>query len=298
MHFFPKVLHNIKWMVNPPTVGTSCAFTRMILFLDGILTILLYLSMITLLWVVKSIPNMHSIPPKVETNNSTFPFQFSNWRGMFIACNVIGWGTPSTKCTSMGALSSSNWTSILLAFSRVMKLWEVHVSKGHNTSFGYVLNKATTFLKMKVLKHMSDLMHEFGICLHILVQIIICRVHEVTKFAPRNVVKILWNEFQLKAFLEEFPCVAMGFPFLLPHCPPPCWNIAFSVGLGKFHGWMLPNFGGMNVVFHFRKPNIHNLLILDPIKIPRFCGLESYTFRWSSFEGLNQLSEIGPIHLK
>ncbi len=27
----------------------------------------------------------------------------------------MGWGTPSTKCTSMGALSSSKWSSILSA---------------------------------------------------------------------------------------------------------------------------------------------------------------------------------------
>jgi hypothetical protein len=32
--------------------------------------------MSTLLWVMNSIPKMHSIPPKVETNKSTFLFQF------------------------------------------------------------------------------------------------------------------------------------------------------------------------------------------------------------------------------
>jgi hypothetical protein len=36
--------------------------------------------------------------------------------------------------------------------------------------------------------------------------------------------------------------------------------------------------------------------LTDPIKIPRLSGLESYTFRGSSFKGFNQLSEIGPIH--
>jgi hypothetical protein len=46
----------------------------------------------------------------------------------------VGWGTPSTKCTSMGALSSSNWSSILSTLSRVMKLWQARVSKSHNTS--------------------------------------------------------------------------------------------------------------------------------------------------------------------
>jgi hypothetical protein len=33
----------------------------------------------------------------------------------------------------MGALSSSNWSSILSTFSRVMKLWKAHVFKRHNT---------------------------------------------------------------------------------------------------------------------------------------------------------------------
>jgi hypothetical protein len=47
---------------------------------------------------------------------------------------------------------------------------------------------------------------------------------------------ILWNEFQLNAFLEEFPCVAMGLPFLLIHCPPPCGSITLQIGLGKLHG--------------------------------------------------------------
>jgi hypothetical protein len=71
----------------------------------------------------------------------------------------------------------------------------------------------------------------------------------------------------------------MGLPFLLPHCPPPCGNIALQIGLGKFHGRVLPNFGGMKVVLHFRKPNIHNLPILDLVKIPRLNELEFYTFR-------------------
>ncbi len=108
MHSFSKVFPNIKWMVDPPTLGTSCAFTRTTPFLDGIITSLLCLSMNTLLWVMNSIPKMQSIPPKAETNKSTFPLQFPNWRGTSLVCNVVGCGTPSTKCTSMGALNSSN----------------------------------------------------------------------------------------------------------------------------------------------------------------------------------------------
>ncbi len=68
--------------------------------------------------------------------------------------------------------------------------------------------------------------------------------------------------------------------------------------MGKFHGQMSFDLIGIKVVFHFRKLNIYNLLILDPIKIPKFSKLESHTFQWSSFEGHNQLSEIGPIHFE
>ncbi len=50
------------------------------------------------------IPKMHSIPPKVETNKSTFPLQFPNWKGMFLACNVVGWGTPIYKMHLNGYL--------------------------------------------------------------------------------------------------------------------------------------------------------------------------------------------------
>ncbi len=129
MHSFSNVLPNIKWMVDPPTLGTSCAFTRITPFLDGILTSLLCLSMNTLLWVMNSIPKMQSIPLKVETNKSTFPLQLGNF-----VCHVVGWGTPSAKCTSMGTLSSSNQSSILSAPFWVMKLWEALVSKRHNMS--------------------------------------------------------------------------------------------------------------------------------------------------------------------
>jgi len=88
--------------------GTSCAFTHTVPLLDGILTSLLCPSMSTLFRMMKSIPKTQSIPPKVETSKSTFPLQFPNWRGTSFACDIVGWGTPSAKCTSMGALSSSN----------------------------------------------------------------------------------------------------------------------------------------------------------------------------------------------
>ncbi len=74
MHSFSKNLPNTMWMVDPPTLGISCAFTQMIPFLDGILIKLLHFFYEHILWVMKSIPKMHSIPLKVETNKSTFPF--------------------------------------------------------------------------------------------------------------------------------------------------------------------------------------------------------------------------------
>jgi hypothetical protein len=46
----------------------------------------------------------------------------------------VGWGAPFAKCTSIGALNSSNGSSILSALSQVMTLWEAPVSQRHNTS--------------------------------------------------------------------------------------------------------------------------------------------------------------------
>jgi hypothetical protein len=61
---------------------------------------------------------------------------------------------------------------------------------------------------------------------------------------------------------------------------------------------MSPNFGGMNVVFHICKPRIHNLSISDPVKVSKLSGLEAYIFLQASFEGCNQLREIGLIRLE
>jgi hypothetical protein len=72
--------------------------------------------------------------------------------------------------------------------------------------------------------NMSDFKHEFGVRPHILAQVVICYIQKVTKFAPWDVVGILWNEFQLNAFFEEFQCVTIGLPFLLPHCPTPSYT--------------------------------------------------------------------------
>ncbi len=109
-------------------------------------------------------------------------------------------------------------------------------------------------------------------------QVVIVYIHKVTEFAPQNVVGVLWNEFRLNTFLKEFPCVAMGLPFLLPHHLPPCGSIALQIRLGKFHGQMSTNLGGMKVIFHFHKPSIHNLLIPGPIKSPGLSRLKLHTF--------------------
>jgi hypothetical protein len=39
------------------------------------------------------------------------------------------------------------------------------------------------------------------------------------------------------------------------------------------------NLGGMNIVFHFRKPNIHNLSVADTIEVPGFGRLKSRILR-------------------
>ncbi len=93
--------------------------------------------------------------------------------------------------------------------------------------------------------HVSDLKHEFGISPHILPQIFICGIHKVMEFAPQDVVEVPRDKFGLNAILEELPSVAMVLPFLLSHCPPPNGGIAFQVGLGKLHGRMSSDLGGM-----------------------------------------------------
>jgi hypothetical protein len=90
----------------------------------------------------------------------------------------------------------------------------------------------------------------------------------------------------------------MVFPFLLPHYPPPCDGIAFQVGLGKLHGGVSFNLGGMQIILHFRKPSIHNLSVVGTIEVLGFGWLEPRIFGCSSFEGRNQLTKVGPIHLE
>ncbi len=65
--------------------------------------------------------------------------------------------------------------------------------------------------------HVPDLKHELGVSPHILPQIFICGIHKVMKFAPRDVIGILWDKFGFDAFVEELPSVTMDFPFLLSH---------------------------------------------------------------------------------
>ncbi len=118
--------------------------------------------------------------------------------------------------------------------------------------------------------HVPGLEHEFGVSPHILPQIFICAIHKVTKFAPRNVVGVPWDKFGLDTILEKLPNVAMVLPFLLSHGPLPCGGIAFQVGLGKLHGRVPSNLGGMQIILHFRKPSIHNLSVTGTIEVPGF----------------------------
>jgi hypothetical protein len=84
--------------------------------------------------------------------------------------------------------------------------------------------------------HVPDFKHEFRISPHLLPQVLICDIHKVTEFAPRDVVGVPWDKFGFNAVFEELPNVAMVLPHLLSHYPPPCGDIAFQVGLGKLHG--------------------------------------------------------------
>jgi len=98
--------------------------------------------------------------------------------------------------------------------------------------------------------------------------------------------------------LWRIPMCSHGSSLPLTSLSSTMWKHNLLSRIGQVPRSMSPNFGNMKVVFHFRKPNIYNLPILDFVKIPRFNRLESYTFWWSSFEGYNQLSEIGPIHFE
>jgi len=146
--------------------------------------------------------------------------------------------------------------------------------------------------------HVPDLKHEFGINPHMLPQVIICGIHKVAKFAPRDVIGIPWNKFRLNMFLKEFPSVAMALPFLLFHCLPPHGDIAFQAGFGKLHGRMSSNFGDMYIIFHFGKPSIHNLSVIGIIEVLAFGWLKSHVFGCPSFEDHNQLTKVGPIHFE
>ncbi len=86
--------------------------------------------------------------------------------------------------------------------------------------------------------------------------------------------------------------------FLLFHCPPPCGGIAFQVGLGKLHGRVSSNLGGMQIILHFRKPSIHKFSVTGTIEISRFGWFEPRILGCSSFEGRNQLTKIELIHLE
>jgi hypothetical protein len=60
---------------------------------------------------------------------------------------------------------------------------------------------------------------------------------------------------------------------------------------------MLLNFGGMKVVFHLCKPNIYNLPILNPNKIPRFNGLNPTPFNDPPLRVVTNLMKLGLFNL-
>jgi hypothetical protein len=68
--------------------------------------------------------------------------------------------------------------------------------------------------------------------------------------------------------------------------------------LGKFHGGIPSNLGGMQVVVHLRKLSIHNLAVAGTIEIPGLGRLKPFTLGGSRFEGRHQLTKVGPSHLE
>jgi hypothetical protein len=129
-------------------------------------------------------------------------------------------------------------------------------------------------------------------------QVLICGIHKVTEFAPRNVVGVPRDEFHLNAILEKLPRLAMVLALVLPHRPPPSGGIALQVGLSKLHGGMPTNLGGMYVVFHFGKPSIHNFSVSGTIEVPGLGRLKPFTLGGPRFEGRHQLTKVKPIHLE
>jgi hypothetical protein len=61
---------------------------------------------------------------------------------------------------------------------------------------------------------------------------------------------------------------------------------------------MPSNLGSMQIIFHSGKPNIHNLSVTGTNEVPGFGELKSRILGCSSFEGRNQLTEVGPIHFE
>jgi hypothetical protein len=136
-----------------------------------------------------------------------------------------------------------------VAHSRSLPLsWWPRIVRRANSPQVYIWPKLEPHHKLVhviQLMHMPNLKHEFGVCPHILLQVIVYGIHKVVEFAPRNVVGIPWDEFRLDASLKEFPSVAMVLPLLLYHSPPPRGIITLQIGLGKLHGRMSSNLGSM-----------------------------------------------------
>jgi hypothetical protein len=145
--------------------------------------------------------------------------------------------------------------------------------------------------------HVPDLKHEFGINPHILPQVNICGIHKVVEFALRDVIRIPWNKLKFDAFLKELPNVAMVFPFLLPHCPPPCGGITFQVRLGKFHGRMWSNLGGMQIISILASQGSTTFRSWAPSKFPVW-PIKILHLWILLFEGRSQFTEIEPIHFE
>jgi hypothetical protein len=92
-------------------------------------------------------------------------------------------------------------------------------------------------------------------------------------------------------FLKKF-WSSHGFPFLLPHIPPPSWSIALQIRSNQFNHRVSIDFHNMDIILHVGMQGIHNLTIVNTIETSWLCWHEPCTPWRNSFQNIFQLVEI------
>jgi hypothetical protein len=88
-----------------PSLNTSCDFTQITPYLDGILNTMLCPFMITLFLVMKSTPKTHSTSLKKKLSSPPFLSNSSIEKVYLLPTIWLDGGISITKCTTMGALN-------------------------------------------------------------------------------------------------------------------------------------------------------------------------------------------------